>query len=132
MKICSYTETIHLDNDQYPSDEVFFGHRIAGRVLAIKYERGTIPPGSGFNLIGEKSEHLILSIPGTTGNPDSTASGTIWWYPRVRPSQVLGGDDFWDELTDVYVFNERIRLRIAGGIVGQNTKGSMTIYTEEV
>lgn len=103
---------------------VYFGKRISGRVIAIKYEPGSsgIDTNGDLTLTGEDSGVPIL----TKAN---AGTSTVWFYPRALANKNTDGAAATDFLVDIFVFSERIKLVVAQG--GNATSGSMTIYTEE-
>ena len=118
----AYTQTITTSSGGAAT--VYFGYKINGRVVAIKYAPGSsgLDTGADLTLTGESSgvEILVKANAGTS---------TVWYYPRVLVNKNTDGTAATDALTDIYVYTERIKLVVAQG--GDTKTGSMTIYTEE-
>jgi hypothetical protein len=117
-----YTQTITTAADG--SATVYFGYKINGRVVAIKYMPGSsgLDTGADLTLTGEDSAVPIL-VKANAG------TSTVWYYPRVLVNKNTDASAGTDAFTDIYVYKERIKLVVAQG--GNVTTGSMTIYTEE-
>jgi hypothetical protein len=101
---------------------IYLGSKINGRVIAIKYEPGSIVTGGDLTITGETSEVAILA---------KTDAGTsdVWYYPRVLVNKNSDASAATDALTDIFVFSERVKVVVAQG--GDTKTGTITLYTEE-
>ena len=97
--------------------------KITGKVVAIKYEFGTLTAGTDFVIIGETSTSPIFTI-ANVGAADN------FWNPRLLPNQHNDGSAFTDAAGDApRVFNERIQITTdEGGAAGA---GTLTFYVED-
>ncbi len=100
----------------------YAGSRIRGKVVAIKYEYGSLEATVDATITGE-----------TTGVPIMTkedlAQANAWFYPRAIPVKVTDGAAFTDAAVDIWVFDERIKVVLAQG--GNATSGKFTFYVDE-
>jgi hypothetical protein len=120
MRRYAYTKTITTSSGGAAT--VYFGERICGRVVAIKYVPGTIDTGAGLVISGETSGVAILT-------KASAGTSTVWYRPFAAGNKVADGAASTISEAPVFVHEERIKLVVASG--GDTLTGTMTIYTEE-
>ena len=116
----SYTQTITTATGGGAT--VYLGHKIRGRVVAIKYAPGTIATGAGLTLPGETSEVAVLT-------KASAGTSTVWYYPMAAANKVADGAASTVSESPVYLFSERMKVVVASG--GDAKVGAITLYTDE-
>jgi len=100
---------------------VYLGSKLTGRIHAIFYDAGTLDAGTDIVVTGETTGVPILT--------DSPAADE-WFYPRVIPNKNTDGSAFTDAATDIWVYQERIKVVVAQG--GASGAGDITVYIDEV
>lgn len=113
---------VTLTTDGSGDEEQYLGSRIRGRVLAIKYDPGTIDTGATLTVTGETSAVPILI---------KTNAGTAvtWFYPQAAPCTVATGAAITDGQADVWLYQDRIKVTIASG--GDTLTGTIEAWVEE-
>lgn len=101
---------------------VYIGHKIRGRLIALKYAPGTIDTGAGLTITGETSGVPIL-VKANAG------TSTVFYYPRVIPNKNTDGSAFTDVAEPIHLFRERIKVVVASG--GATKAGTITAYVDE-
>jgi len=108
---------------------VYFGKKIHGRVVAVKYAPGGasgLATGADLTLTGETTEVPIL-IKANAGQ------STVWYRPRTIPNLNTDGSSFSDIDADIFVGSaeapERIKLVVTDAVAAET--GTMTIYVEQ-
>lgn len=116
----SYTETITTSSGGAAT--VYLGSAISGKVIAIKYEPGTLDTGADLTITGATSGVPILT-------KADAGTSDVWYYPRALINEVPDGSAGTDFFTHVYVYGERIKVVVAQG--GDTLTGQITVYTCE-
>lgn len=116
----SYTETITTATGGAAT--VYLGHKIRGRVVAIKYAPGTIATGATLTITGETSEVAVL----TKAN---AGTSTVWYYPVAAAHKVADGGASTLTEVPVCLFQERLKVAVTSG--GDAKVGAITLYTDE-
>ena len=96
--------------------------KIHGRIVAIKYEPGTIDTNADLTITGETSAVPVL----TKAN---AGTSTVWYYPLAKSNQVSDGAASAITEVPVWLYNERLKVAVAQG---DNSKvGAITLYVDE-
>lgn len=117
-----FSYTARLTTDTGGDATAYAGGVIQGKILAIKYEPGTIEGTCTLTITGNTSGVAIL----TKASPGTS---TVWFYPRAIPSKVSDGSAFTDVAEPVHLFSERIKVVVSSG--GDTKTGTITFYTAE-
>ena len=101
----------------------YAGLKITGKVIAIKYEFGTLVAGLDFYINGETTDAPVMDIAGV-------GAADAWWFPRILPNKHTDGAAFTDAAAEPpWVFGERIKIITDDG--GATKTGTLTFYVEE-
>lgn len=103
------------------SATVYIGQVLRGKVVAIKYDPGTIDGGAGLVITAETTGFPILT---------KAAIGTsvVLFYPLAPANKVADGAASTLTEVPVIVFRERIKLVMAAG--GNTLTGRIWVYIE--
>ena len=102
---------------------VYVESRISGKIHAIQYEFGDLAATVDFTITGETTGLPLLTIA-------DVAQADAVWHPRILANKHTDGSAFTDAVGEPpRVFNERIKIAVAGG--GNATTGYLTFYVED-
>ena len=115
-----YTKTILVDGSGDAT--VYLGSVIRGRIIAIKYEPGTLSTNTDLVITGETSAVAIL----TKAN---CGTSDVWFFPVAVASKVADGGASTLTEVPVYLFKERVKVVVdEGGAAGL---GAITLWVDE-
>ena len=118
--LIQYTATIttHVSDGSATS---YLGSCIRGRVVAIKYDPGSIATGAGLTITGETTGVVVLI-------KASAGTAIVWYYPVAAANKVADGSAATAEV-EVWLYNERLKVVVASG--GNSKTGTITLYVDE-
>ena len=93
-----------------------------GRIVALKYEPGTIATDCTVTMTGETSEVAVL----TKASPGAS---DVWYYPQAISNQVSDGAASAITEVPVHLYSERLKVVVTSG--GNAASGEVTLYIDE-
>lgn len=115
-----YTATITTDGSGDAT--VYLGSEIRGRILAIKYEPGTLDNGADLAFTGETSEQPVLTKANAGGSD-------VWYYPLAPANKMADGSASSLTEVELWLYKERLKLVVAQG--GDTKEGTVTLWVDE-
>jgi hypothetical protein len=113
--------TTTITTDASGDATVYLGSRLRGKVLAIKYEPGSLYFRADLTITGETTEVPILIV-------SDGGTSDVWFFPRRLASDHADESTSADDYRDIYVLNERIKVVVANA--GDEDTGTITIYID--
>ena len=102
---------------------VYVGSNIRGRILGVKYTKGTLHDDTDVTLVGDTTALPIL----TKANLGATTPQ--FFFPYMAAHKVADGSASTVSEACPFVVDERIKVTVADG--GNLGAGSITVYVEE-